>query len=61
MGLARLLDPDDRMTNCGTLGYTAPEVQTRKYDGKADIWALAIMFINHFRSLVIQSGANKDK
>lgn len=47
-GFAKIMDKRDQRayTNCGTLGYTAPEVlKGHGYSYPADVWSFGIMLI----------------
>ena len=52
LGLARLLDPDNPLSDCGTPGHMAPEMPTGRYDAKVDVWSTAATFIRHLSRLV---------
>lgn len=47
-GFAKQLDNSNKgkvYTNCGTMGYTAPEViQGQGYSFTADVWSFGILF-----------------
>ena len=43
-GFAKILNKSNAITNCGTMGYTAPEIICGKeYSFSADIWSFGIM------------------
>ena len=44
-GFAKILKNDRTYTNCGTVGYTAPEVLAGQqgYSYQADVWSFGIM------------------
>lgn len=45
-GFAKQLGHDKTHTNCGTMGYVAPEVLSNQgYDHKADIWSFGILIV----------------
>ena len=52
LGLARLWDPDNLQSECGTPGHMAPEMPTGRYDAKVDVWSTAATFIGHLSRLV---------
>lgn len=48
-GLSKCIAPNALMqTQCGTIGYLAPEVRTSKYSNKVDIWSLGVILYNCF-------------
>ena len=47
LGLATLTENEEtaRQTHAGgTRGYQAPEISTKKFSNKVDVWSLAVMF-----------------
>lgn len=48
-GLSKCIGSNALMqTQCGTIGYLAPEVRTAKYTNKVDIWSLGVILYNCF-------------
>lgn len=49
-GLSKRITPSTQMlqTQCGTPNYLAPEVYTRAYTSKCDIWSLGVILFNCF-------------
>lgn len=48
-GLSKCIQSNAVMqTQCGTVGYLAPEVRTSNYTNKVDIWSLGVILFNCF-------------
>ena len=56
LGLAKLIEPGEKNTTCGTKGYQAPEIlngEWGNYTSKVDVWAMAATFKRHLTKVEI--------